>query len=775
MSRTLDGTPRARARSLFALAVGAALALGSLGALAPQASAADAAPGTFTSLVPTRILDTRDGTGQDGAAKVPGGGEIEVQVGGVADVPADASAVVLNVTATRGTAGGHVTAYPTGTDLPTASHLNFAAGQTIAGAVTVQLGEGGAVTLANGSSAPVDLVADVAGWYAGGEPTVAGSFTSLAPSRLLDTRTGTGGTAALVPGGGTIDVQVAGAGGVPAEGASAAALTVTVTQPQGPGHVTAYPAGAATPTASNLNFSARQTIANAVTVQLGEDGAITLKNGANAPVHLVVDVAGWFAAGEPTAAGAFSPTGPARVLDTRSGAPVPAGGSVPVQIAGFGDVPETGVAAALLNVTATRAQRPGHVTVHPSDSPVPTASNLNFVAGQTIANQVTVKLSADGRATLVNGSTGPVHLVVDVGGWYAGAPATVSPLRASVDKPAGADTNVLDLTPDSRFVLFTAYDGARTSLHVFDTATGETSLVSAPADLVPDDPDAAGVTAGAISDDGRFVAFDSDASDLVAEDANGVSDVFVRDLVEGSTVRVEGAEGELADGAFGPVISGDGSTVVYVNPASPAGLDAYDVATATATPLEPGEGVVYASAPSIDEDGSVVSFAGDGEEGPLGVFAHDVATGTTTLISAEGATGVLATQIDAAGDTVAWSEASPDLEGAYQAFVRDWTAGTPAKRISEDVPLSEEDVYPTSISADGNRVALYATEFVDPDFSSVVFVFDVPTSAFIEVPGSGAGWAVLDADGGRVAFSSIEALTEDDTDEAIDVYVADVD
>jgi len=73
----------------------------------------------------------------------------------------------------------------------------------------------------------------------------------------------------------------------------------------------------------------------------------------------------------------------------------------------------------------------------------------------------------------------------------------------------------------------------------------------------------------AISADGRFVAFESDASDLVAGDTNGVFDVFVRDRLAGVTRRVSvGPGGQGNRGSFSPAISANGRSVAYVSAAS---------------------------------------------------------------------------------------------------------------------------------------------------------------------------------------------------------------
>jgi hypothetical protein len=96
-------------------------------------------------------------------------------------------------------------------------------------------------------------------------------FTSLAPSRLLDTRIGVGAPQGAVAPGGTVHLQVAGRGRVPAMGVSAVVLNVTVTGATRPGFVTAYGDGTALPGASNLNFVAGQTVPNLVIAPVGAD------------------------------------------------------------------------------------------------------------------------------------------------------------------------------------------------------------------------------------------------------------------------------------------------------------------------------------------------------------------------------------------------------------------------------------------------------------------------------------------------------------------------
>ena len=90
----------------------------------------------------------------------------ELQVGGRGGVPMDAAAVVLNVTVTAPEGSGFITVYPCGEPLPTASNLNFVAGDTVPNAVVVKLGAGGKVCLFAAESA-THLIADTNGYFPG--------------------------------------------------------------------------------------------------------------------------------------------------------------------------------------------------------------------------------------------------------------------------------------------------------------------------------------------------------------------------------------------------------------------------------------------------------------------------------------------------------------------------------------------------------------------------------------------------------------------------------
>jgi len=387
--------------------------------------AAPAGASAFVPVTPTRILDTRSGLG---GTTLSDDGTIDVQVAGRGGVPASgAVAVALNLTATGATLPGFVTAYPSGGGRPIVSNLNVDhAGQTIPNFAVVRLGSSGRVSFY--ALKRLDLIADVAGYWVETASATAGRYVAAGPARILDTRAGTGAPAAKVPDDGTITLQVAGRGGVPATGASAVILNITATDATEPGFVTVWPAGAPRALASNLNVEhTGQTIPNLVIVPLGSNGAVSLY--ALKSVHLLADVLGYFtdASGSDSDQGLFVPLSPQRILDTRT---TPQRGGLytqeivgdyraDLQVAGRGGVPDAGVGAVFANVTATDATQPGFVTVYPAATNRPLASNLNVERlGQTIPNLAVARLGYLGRVSMY--SLTDIQLLFDVAGWFTG-------------------------------------------------------------------------------------------------------------------------------------------------------------------------------------------------------------------------------------------------------------------------------------------------------------------------------------------------------------------
>jgi hypothetical protein len=388
-------------------------------------------PGGYHPLPPARILDTRTGTGGVPVAPLGPNSTLNVQVLGRGGVPAaGVGAIVMNVTVTNTSAPSYLTVYPAEDPRPTASNLNWIAGQTTPNLVQVAVRQSGQLTIYN-FAGWTNVIFDVAGYVPliTGTPGSDGLYHPLVPARLLDTRNGTGVVAGPLLGGSTLSLQVTGIGGVPLTGASAVVLNVTVTAPTAAGYLTVFPSGTSVPLTSNLNFVPGQTVPNRVIVKLGAGGSISFFNSGGSS-HVVADVSGWFTdATLPAATGSvFTGVTPVRILDTRYGvggfsAPVGPGGTIALTVAGWGGVPlmtstsPVPPTAVVLNVTVTNPKAGSYLTLFPDGAALATTSDLNFVAGQTIPNLVVVRLGANGKLDIFN-SAGTTDVIADVVGWY---------------------------------------------------------------------------------------------------------------------------------------------------------------------------------------------------------------------------------------------------------------------------------------------------------------------------------------------------------------------
>ncbi|MGR4882683.1 hypothetical protein ACIPUC_25215 [Streptomyces sp. LARHCF249] len=369
----------------------------------------------FTPYGPTRLLDTRSGTGAV-KGKVNGYSSTRLKVAGNGGIPTGVAAVALNVTAANTTSGGHVSVFASGSPRPTASNINFEAGQTVPNLVIAQVGADGYVELYNGGWEPVDLIADVTGYFGQRE---ASGYDPQAPARVVDTRYGTGAPRGPVAGQGSFTVKVA------QPGATAVALNVTATNPQEAGHLTVHPAGQAAPSTSNVNFTAGQTVANSVIVPVGKDGEITVRNGSWAPSDVIVELVGTYSTASD---GAYVPLPPVRQIDTRelywSKGPWPAR-------AYLWQAFSVGQEAWVLNTTVTNTRGAGFLSVAPDPNSTgnyadrtaitpnrPESSTLNWTAGKTVANLVQASSGNNGIVDFWNQGWDSADLVVDIFGYY---------------------------------------------------------------------------------------------------------------------------------------------------------------------------------------------------------------------------------------------------------------------------------------------------------------------------------------------------------------------
>ena len=244
--------------------------------------------GIFVPVTGTRLVDTS--TGQGGTGPVAGGSTLDVAVTGVAGVPAGGvSAVAVAVTASAGTSTGYGTVYAAGQADPGTSNLNWATGKTVTNTAIAAVGTDGKITIGVHSTGTVQLIVDITGYYTSGTPDTGGLVT-LTPTRIYDSHdtSALGGHEARA-------IPVAGHGGIPTTGATAAVLAITATGATADGWVVAYQSGTAQPPTSNLNYANGQDVTNLVIVPIGVDGTITIYNGGYG-IHIQLDVTGYITA-----------------------------------------------------------------------------------------------------------------------------------------------------------------------------------------------------------------------------------------------------------------------------------------------------------------------------------------------------------------------------------------------------------------------------------------------------------------------------------------------
>lgn len=396
-------------RALTAVLTAGLLLTGASGNAAPAPVAEVGS--TFTPLSPVRVLDTRVG------APAGPGGTVTVNLG--SQVPATATAVVLNVTGVTPTATTFVTVHPSDVTRPTASNLNLAPGDIRANQVTVALGQSRAVSFYN-FAGNTHLVADLSGYYATG---AGAKFTALPPNRMLDTRT-TGGPLGA---GTTRELDLT--NHVPAS-ATAVTFNLTATNATSSTFVTAWPTGAARPTASSLNTPAGDTRPNLVTVAIGANRKISLYNNAGS-IDLIVDLAGFYTADY---GASFFPRTPLRVLDSRDGT----GLDGPDQL-GPGDVFQVPVVdgvqltatGVLMNVTGVNANLPTYLLAWGQWESQPAGSTLNVPALRAVANAAVISFGR-ARGMHVYNRFGSLDVIADLAGVFAvvDPPCTTSCLLA---------------------------------------------------------------------------------------------------------------------------------------------------------------------------------------------------------------------------------------------------------------------------------------------------------------------------------------------------------
>jgi hypothetical protein len=358
---------------------------------------------------PVRILDTRQST------VLTVGTTRNQTVAGAYGVPANATAVALNIAAVAPRGAGHLRVFPAGTALPNASVLNFAAGKNTPNHIVVKVGANGQISMYAGNT--TDVIIDLAGYFV--NDTFQEQYKSVpTPTRII-TQTIPGAVVGN-PAASTVNLSVLGAGGIPAVVGGVApgvvAVNIGALNPAGTGHLRVYPTGAPLPTASTHNFVTGDSRTNLVLVRPSASGQISIYNASSGPVTITADTVGYFA----QSGFGLKPVDPIRPLDTRLGgaAPLAPGAFIEVPIRGFGVVPNSAnVKSVVVNVAAVNPSASGSIDVGPSGTNAPLPS-FTHPANENVANLVMVPVGADGKIRLVNNSTGTSHVIVDITGYF---------------------------------------------------------------------------------------------------------------------------------------------------------------------------------------------------------------------------------------------------------------------------------------------------------------------------------------------------------------------
>lgn len=451
-----------RLRRVVALGAltGAALVGGAVAPIGvPAAHAALGAGGEFHPVTPARVFDSRV------ASSVPTGvrgfgaaNAFEVQIAGATTITGAASGIpssgVLAVMATITVAGanrdGYLTAYPSGTALPNVSAVNFKKSVDASNIALLRPGTNGKVAIdletlgESATGANAHVLIDVLGWFSTSSATDRGArLVSLAPGRLLDTRSGIGAPVGPLAGGAEVRLPIRGADAanptrvdyVPAgANVTGVILNITGTGPSADTFVSVQPQrfDGAFPSTSNLNLRRDETKANLVMVPVDADGSISIYN-AYGNVHLIADVVGYFQTGvnDESRAGRVVPlSAPFRVFDTRGGSrpgKLGPGQEEPWDFTAFEQsVTLSGVSVGdvdslLLNLTATDLSFPYSVprsdtflTVYPGGTALPGSSTLNLKPDQGSLANFTIATLSSGNQLNVYQDNGFVHYLADV-------------------------------------------------------------------------------------------------------------------------------------------------------------------------------------------------------------------------------------------------------------------------------------------------------------------------------------------------------------------------
>jgi len=367
-------------------------------------------PLQYVPITPCRVVDTRNADGPFGgpilAAELARSFSIP---DGACNIPANAAAYSLNVSAVPSSALGALTIWPTGLSQPLVSTLN-SDGRIKSNAAIVVAGFGGGVNVY--VSQAVHLVLDISGYFMAGNATAL-KFFPLTPCRIADTRQANGafGTPYLSAGVARSFPILSSACNFPSN-AQAYSLNFTAVPHTPLGSLTVWPAGGAEPLASTLNAVTGVTTSNAALVQAGTGGAIDVL--ASNDTDLIIDANGYFADSATGGLSLYTLT-PCRVLDTRLSSGQ-FSGTLAVNVTASPCSVPSEAQAFVFSPTVVPSEPLGALTMWAADQSQPLVATLTAVDGVVTSNMAIVPAS-DGSVNAF--ASNPTQLVLDISSYFA--------------------------------------------------------------------------------------------------------------------------------------------------------------------------------------------------------------------------------------------------------------------------------------------------------------------------------------------------------------------
>lgn len=728
-----------------------------------------------------------------GDVKVAGKGASSFAALGVDGIPTTGvAAVAIKLTASKPGAAGALVAYPTGSARPGVLSVSFVAGHDATGVVVVAPGTKGRVSVYNASTKSARIIPTVVGYYR--------TLTSVAPAgTYLRTVAPRALVSVVVPAHGSATVTAAGVKGVPATGTTGVVFELSAVNPVKAGVLTVTPSGSAKSKVVALSFTAGHSATNLVTAAAGSGGHVVVASSAAVAVRVRLDVIGY------------------RVVRSVPGAPAPVAATSPLagQVNVTWSAPDNG-GSAITGYTVTPSSGlpltvAGTVTSHTFTG---LGSGQSFKVTVRATNYLGSSLAAASPVVIVKGAAGSnvtSAVSVDTAEGYHGSGVTTATPASSASGRYVAFSSasaLVDKDTNGFADVFLRDRSAGTTIRLSNDADGKAPAKGASTDV-------------SISADGATVAFDSTAPDLVADDTNGRSDVFVWTTAGISRVSLTdtgaqgGPAGTVEKESKLPAISADGRYVAFLSnvpdfistpvPQVNTNYNVYvrDLTDATTTLVSQTTaglplGTDVTGRPSISADGRFIAYTtaasdvvANDTNGVSDVFVYDQTTKTTTRVSvdssaaeADGASSAPVLSSD--GHYVAFQSAATNLvagdtNGQSDVFLRDTVLST-TSRVSVtdgDTQANGASTAP-SISDDGTQVL-----FTSAATNLVVGDTNGQPDAFVRllVPGATiraslavgelatGGTAATLAPGGSVAFfTSTSAIAATDTNAKADLF-----